>query len=289
MAHTLDDKVWEVLLTSIKRGRCTPFLGAGACFGFLPLGKEIANLLAEKYSYPLSDRDDLGKVSQYVAIQYDSLYSKDVLIEQFKNASPPDFKAPDEPHGLLADLPLPVYVTTNYDDFMVKALKNRYKDPKRELCRWTGWIKDQQSIFDLQPDFKPTPANPVVFHLHGHTEVPESMVLTEDDYLEFLAAIARNPNLLPGRIQTALSNSNMIFIGYSMADWNFRVLFQGLRPNLKLMSVAVLVPPGNSEPSRIKAQEYLDKYYKALELQVYWGSAREFSAELRKRWQVFSQ
>ena len=34
----------------------------------------------------------------------------------------PDFRAPSEPHAVLADLPLPIYMTTNYDDFMVKAL-----------------------------------------------------------------------------------------------------------------------------------------------------------------------
>jgi hypothetical protein len=142
-------------------------------------------------------------------------------------------------------------------------------------------------MFDSQPDFKPTPANPVVFHLHGHNEVPESMVLTEDDYLEFLANIARDQNLLPSRIQTALAGSSMLFIGYNLTDWNFRVLFQSLRPSLKFMSVAILVPPGDSDESRLKAQQYLDKYYKAMDLQVYWGSAREFSAELRKRWEAF--
>jgi hypothetical protein len=287
MANTLEDKVWEVLLSRIQQGRCTPFLGAGACFGFLPLGKEIAKKLAEKFDYPLGDREDLVKVSQYVALQYDALYPKDFIIKQFGEAAPPDFKSSDEPHGLLADLPLPVYMTTNYDDFMVKALKHRYRDPKRELCRWNALIKHQPSIFDSQPDFKPTPANPIVFHLHGHNELPESIVLTEDDYLEFLANIARDQNLLPSRIQTALAGSSLLFIGYNLTDWDFRVLFQGLRPSLKFMSVAVLVPPGDSEQSRLKAQQYLDKYYKAMDLQVYWGSAREFSAELRKRWEVF--
>jgi hypothetical protein len=287
MPNTLKDEEWEVLLSRIKQGKCTPFLGAGVCFGVLPLGNEIAKKLADEFDYPLSDREDLVKVSQYVAVQFDPLYPKDVIIKHFKEAAPPDFKAPDEPHGLLADLPIPIFMTTNYDDFMVRALKIRYKDPKRELCRWTALIKDQQSIFDSQADFKPTVANPVVFHLHGHNEVPESMVLTEDDYLEFLANIARDQTLLPSRIQTALSNSTMLFIGYSMADWNFRVLFQGLRPSMKFMSIAVLKPPDDSNQSRQKAQEYLDKYYKAMDLRVYWGTAREFASELRRRWEDF--
>jgi hypothetical protein len=65
--------------------------------------------------------------------------------------------------------------------------------PRRELCRWNESLDGGESVFDT--DFSPTPANLVVYHLHGHT-LPESLVLTEDDYLSFLANIARNSKLL---------------------------------------------------------------------------------------------
>lgn len=86
-----------------------------------------------------------------------------------------------------------------YDDFMVYVLKNRSmpRDSKREICRWNTLFEDMPSIFESQPDFYPTIANPVVFYFHGHQEAPESIVLTEDDYLEFLANIARNLSLIP--------------------------------------------------------------------------------------------
>jgi SIR2-like protein len=295
MPNTLEEKDWNILLQRIKNGKCTPFLGAGACFGTLPLGANIAQEWAEKYGYPLKDRDSLIRVAQYMAVTQDVMIPKEEIIEQFKKVKLPDgfFKAPDEPHGVLADLPLPVYMTTNYDDFMMKALESRYKDPKREMCRWNKLIKDQPSIFGSQPGFKPTPANPVVFHFHGHNEVPESLVLTEDDYLEFLAEITRDPDLLPSRIQEAMKASSFLFIGYSLADWNFRVLFQGLKQRLQgLLSVAVMLPPpGDSEETRQKekAQNYMKHYYEAMDLRVYWGTAREFAAELRKRWEGFSK
>ena len=34
--------------------------------------------------------------------------------------------------------------------------------------------------------FKPSPQTPVVYHLHGHRSVIDSLVLTEDDYLDYL-------------------------------------------------------------------------------------------------------
>ncbi len=293
VANTLEEKDWQILLGRIKNGRCTPFLGAGACYGALPLGGEIARELAEKYNYPLKDSDNLIRVAQYLAVTQDSMIPKEEIIDRLKKVKLPDgfFKAADEPHAVLADLPLPVYMTTNYDDFMVKALESRNRDPKRELCRWNKLIKDQPSLFETQPDFIPTVANPVVFHFHGHSGVPESLVLTEDDYLEFLAEITRVPDLLPPRIQKAMSASSFLFIGYSLADWNFRVLFQGLKQRLQgLLSVAVMLPPpGDSEETRQKAQDYMKHYYEAMDLRVYWGTARAFSAELRKRWEEFSK
>jgi hypothetical protein len=284
--NTLQEKDWLVLLNRIKNGRCLPFLGAGACYGLLPLGSDLARDWAKKYGYPFTDSDDLVRVAQFVAVENgDSIFPKELLLEQFKQSGSPNFRDPDEPHAVLADLPLPIYMTTNYDSFMVQALENRHRDARREMCRWNELLKDQPSVFDREPPFTPTVANPVVFHLHGHT-VPESLVLTEDDYLSFLGSIARDPQLLPPAIQRTLAGSSCLFIGYRMADWNFRVIFQGLRQSMKLMSVAVmLAPAGDSEETKEKARAYLDHYYAALDMRIYWGTAREFCAELRRRWQ----
>lgn len=263
---------------------CTPFLGAGACAGTLPLGANVAMQWAQEHHYPLNNPNNLVEVAQFLAVQFDLLFPKEKILKLIAGVKAPDFAARDEPHGVLADLPLPVYMTTNYDDFMVQALKNRYRDAKQELCRWNEAVQDVPSIFDT-PDFSPTVANPVVYHLHGHT-LPESLVLTEDDYLNFLASIARNPGLLPSRIQKALDLSTCLFIGYRLADWNFRVLFQGLKPRLKITNVAVMMPPEDPEVAR-RQREYLNRYYQTMDLHVYWGSARQFAAELRDRWTKF--
>jgi len=229
MKNTLKESDWKILLRRIEKGKCTPFLGAGACHPVLPLGSEIAHTWAQEHGYPLEDCRDLPRVAQFLAVQYDPMFPKEEFLERFlKGVAPPGFTEPDEPHTVLAALPLPVYMTTNYDDFMVQALKSRHKDPKRELCCWNELVKDETTIFASEPGFDPTAANPVVFHLHGHSEVPESLVLTEDDYLDFLVNISRDHGLLPPRIQRAMAEASLLFIGYSLADWSFRVLFRGL-------------------------------------------------------------
>ncbi len=294
--NTLEDKDWDSLLRRIQDGNCTPFLGAGACAGFIPLGSEIAQEWARSYGYPLTDCWDLARVAQFLAVKRDPMFPKDEIVNRFRTVVPPDFNAPAEPHGVLADLPLPIYITTNYDDFMTRALRSRHRNPSRELCRWNSLIRDRPSIFDPGSGVEVSVANPVVFHLHGHTEVPESLVLTEDDYLDFLVRISREPQVIPSRIVKALAGTSLLFIGYRLADWDFRVLFRGLIGSLERslgrIRVAVQLAPEPREVGGItqeQVQQYLEDYLAKDDVRVYWGKATDFARELRARWEAFKR
>src|SRR6266536_1978918 len=105
---------------------------------------------------------------------------------------------------------------------------------------------------------------------------------------QFLAIMGRD-KLLPEVIQRAIARSTCLFIGYRLADWNFRVLFQGLRAgSIAGGSIAVLKPPGDDELAG-RQREYLDRYYANIDLKIYWGTAQEFTIELRDRWEKFNK
>lgn len=288
---SLPDKDWNLLIRSIKLGRCTPFIGAGACYGVLPLGADISRKWAADNDYPFEDSNNLIKVAQFLAVENYPMFPKDEIVQMFSGFKTlPDFANKSEPHRLLADLPLPVYLTTNYDDFMTRALTERHRDPKREICRWNSLTRTGPSKFD--GDYQPTVANPVVFHLHGHTDLPESIVLTEDDYFDFLVNVSADPMVVPPRIQQSLTETSVLFIGYGLADWNFRVLLRSLsrfiEKGLGRTHVAVMIPPtiGNSEVQQQKAQNYLSTYYEDIDVKICWATATDFCAELRTRWEA---
>ena len=290
---TLEDRDWDSLLRRIKAGSCTPFLGAGACAGFIPLGSEIAQEWARNHDYPLSDPWDLARVAQCLAVKRDPMFPKEEIVSRLRNVVPPDFDAPGEPHGVLADLPLPIYITTNYDNFMTRALRGRHRNPSRELCRWNSLVRDWPSVFDPGSGIEVGVANPVVFHLHGHDEVPESLVLTEDDYLDFLVNISRDPQIIPRRIEKALTNTSLLFIGYRLADWDFRVLFRGLIGSLERslgrIRIAVQLapePPPIEGITQDQVLAYLEEYLNRDDVRVYWGEACDFVQELKTRWEV---
>lgn len=122
----------------------------------------------------------------------------------------------------------------------------------------------------------------------------QSLVLTEGDYLDFLIRLSRDQSLLPPPIRTALAGTSLLFVGYSLTDWNFRVLFRGLvgslGASLGYTSIAVQLPPNLSQIDMERARGYLNKYFDQLQqirVSIYWGDVREFALELRQRWEKF--
>jgi hypothetical protein len=303
---SLKDADWDDLLYSIDDQTCTPFIGAGACSflnkdnePWLPSGSTVSKKLSEKYGYPLDDSDELDRVSQYVAIQNSDMTPKTYIARWLRGISSPDFSKEEyknTTHAVLADLKLPLYITTNYDEFMESALKSRGRIADIEYCRWNLFLKKQstQSVCD-KSGYKPSQDKPLVYHLHGDLNNPQSMVLTEIDYLDFLINLSKE-EILPDQISTALNSTSLLFVGYRLRDINFRFIFrslmqllgEGIGAGLQLPSISVQLPSGFTEERKDQGIRYLDEYSKNMfKVRVYWGDANEFSQELRARWEKF--
>jgi hypothetical protein len=184
---------------------------------------------------------------------------------------------------MLAALPLPIFVTTSYHDFLEVALRERAgKRPHTEICVWNDSLRAIPSVFEHNPDYQPTPEEPLVYHLHGFDAYPESLVLTEDDYLDFLAYIAKDPRAIHPRVRQALTDSSLVMIGYHPQEWDFRVIFRGLvatrPPGMWKTSIAIQL---EHEPL---IQQYIQRYLRQARFDVEWTEAGEFIAELYRGW-----
>jgi hypothetical protein len=70
-----------------------------------------------------------------------------------------------------------------------------------------------------------TVEKPLLFYLYGTIVDPDSLVLSEDDFLDFIVAtIVKNP--LPDNIlgQIRLPNKNLLFLGFDFRQWYLRIL-----------------------------------------------------------------
>jgi hypothetical protein len=297
---SLREEDWTTLIERIEDGDCTPFLGSGISAEKIPAARRMANELQLEAQCTVKEKDDLVQVAQAAALKYDPVWPKRKVVKKwFEGTAPPDPNDATEPHNVLAVLPFPIYITTNYDHFMVAALQDdrKKKKPIQEYCRWNDFLKQQKPV--LTRDMLPTKVEPLVYHLHGHYQLLESMVLTEDDYLDFLVGLSSgmerpSPSssrleevpFLPMPIQNALCRTSLMLIGYSLADWDFRVLLRGLltkvTKGMQYMSVTVQLEQGTEE-ERAQLVKYFSREL-GPELRFYWGKARDFAAELQKRW-----
>lgn len=312
------DIFWETLLENIRFEECVPFLGPGVTARLLPSPQDLAVSLAQKYGYPFPDGTDLPRVAQFVATTDSTRLRRDfnrLLAEGFlgklgldpagagRRAELADIVAASdwiqrsrglaetEIHQDLADLGLPLYLTTNYDPFMAQALADRGRAVRQEIVPWQEAVRAQAGRPQRLLDPEPSSEQPVVVHLFGATTDPMSMVLTEDDHLDFLARIARDHEyMLTADVSQALAKSTLLFLGFRLQDLEMKVILRGLLKNLALetwdrLNVAVQLDEAQVDEDRVQqVVNYFQKYFAKSKIDVFWGSVEQFVTELHDRW-----
>jgi hypothetical protein len=311
---------WKTLVRLIQRKRCIPIIGPRVHGHWLPTPIEVARRLSREFKYPFAHRHELAQVAQYVATNS----GEDFLREEYLNAlkanlvhhlpdelRPEDehetltltaliqavgwdklvANSPNQVHRVLASLDLPLYLTTNPDNFVFEALRAQGQDkrPVREVCRWNAELDELDSAQAVGEDFRPTPEAPLVYHLFGSDEHPKSLVLTEDHYLDFLTNTLTTKERISYRVRGTLANSALLFVGYSLYDWEFRVIMRALVATVgrKVDYPHVAVQLEDIDAAHeADAWRFIQKYFQNAEINVFWGSSAQFAAELRERWEV---
>ena len=71
----------------------------------------------------------------------------------------------------------------------------------------------------------------VIFKMHGSvwkdSDLWDNFVITEEDYLDFMSRMI-NQTAVPKIIADYFRNKSFLFLGYSLQDWNMRVILRHL-------------------------------------------------------------
>ena len=229
------EEVVEVLLS----GRLVPVLGADVA--------ELAERLAERFQYA-ENGSELPRVAQYVAVMrgsgplYDELHSlldadaSPTRVHRFFAAIAPVLRERGVPHQLI--------VTTSYDI----ALETAFLEAGEEfdVVSYLASGPGRGKFCHIAPDGRgrlievpntyatelSLDQRTVILKLHGQVDrAPdrqwESFVVTEDDYIDYLAQTDL-AGAVPVALAAKLRRSHFLFLGYTMADWNLRVILNRL-------------------------------------------------------------
>lgn len=314
-------KTWEqVIIDRIKIGKVVPLI-SNEVGNNLVLGghRALIEAYATYINYPLPSKQLLSRMAQFVGVTGEVVSDPRVvkedyinfvknrlfdiaehegvpadvlaeLEEQFDNVNFSEFadvlgyprlnNGQIDPLLVLAEFPLPIYLTTSYHNFIEVALRRAGKEPRTEICRWHKGLEGIPSVLD--GSYQPNKHEPLVYHLHGFDTYPDSIVLTDDDYMDFLVAITQNigreSDPIPRRIRQAMADSSLVLLGYNLQNWDFKVIFWGLIKPRPLQQTSVSIQLAPDEVERTFLQNYLDEF----EFKIYWGDVHQYTQELRQ-------
>lgn len=207
-------------------------------------------------------------------------------------------KSIDDPLYLLANLNQKLYITTSYHDFIERELEAANKKPRTRICRWHDAIQLRPEYVD-EPGEWPTVEEPIVFHLFGIEQSPESLVLSENDYLDLLLALGRDQiaedheglSIIPPYVERGLKNFPLLLLGYRLHDWDLRVILRGLcrmrkedsgNRNNNSMAIQIDIKKQPLVVDATHAETYLRNYYgqQVKNLSVEFDDSTQFVKEL---------
>jgi hypothetical protein len=285
-----DEDHYLSIVEKLGGGRMIPFLGAGANLcdrgdeawepdsPFLPSGSELADHLASRGRYPDPENHNLMRVSQYV----DAAQGEDELYVYLREVFGSDYR-PTSLHRLLARTarllaetgkPQLMAVTTNYDDLLEVALaeeglefdvvwyeaKHNSAAHGRFLHRAPGKKAKAIARPNKYAGLPIALERPAILKLHGclnrESASDDSYVVTEDSYIDYLSG-GDVGALVPIALWQRMTSSSLLFLGYSLNDWNLRVILNRIWGTRKLVSKSWAIQREPADPKISKIERTL--------------------------------
>lgn len=231
------------VLRALLGSRLVPVLGpAGASAG--PQPEEAARHLARVFDCRAGS---LVQVAQQVSV----VHGVGPLYDELHALYGGDYE-PGPVHRALAalapelrerGLPQQLLVTTGWDRTLERAFADAGEPV--DVVSYLALGRDRGKFLHTGPDGTvrvieepnvevgpPTEERPVVLKIHGGADAAparerESFVVSEDDYIDYLAQ-AEPAAVLPVGLAARLRRSHFLFLGYELGDWRLRVFLRRL-------------------------------------------------------------
>ncbi|GAB5356659.1 hypothetical protein AAMO2058_000308600 [Amorphochlora amoebiformis] len=193
------------------------FLGAGVSFGAgLPLWGSLISDLANKAGFSKQDKNALNKLDFLEGARWLRSRLGDKMGKLIAQAL--KSKTHSLQHALLAQIPASGVITTNYDELFEMACFSQNR-PVRAIPAKKNFAPPKGS-YD---------SDRWLLKLHGDVETPKSYVISRDDYVSY----EDKRSALLSVVRTKLMTKHMVFVGFSLTDYNFYKIAHAVRSALQ--------------------------------------------------------
>jgi len=229
----LEEQDLKPIFNAIESGKCLAFLGTDSCTSYrkndredepgLPDSKELAQWLAEKCQYTNGPIHDLSRIAEYFLQNVGG--DRESLEKAIKEKI--QIRCTPRPiHTVLSQLStIKFIITSNYDTL----IENELGQYGRQLTRHVHNPSNPRTGHYNGPKLNLNEKEIVLHKMHGSVDESGSMVITQSDYIRYLAFLHDEDRGMPEFFRkTILPECRLLFLGYSLEDWNFRVIWEGM-------------------------------------------------------------
>jgi hypothetical protein len=277
-----EDDDWKTIIHTLSRRNCILMLGPEASPGKVnghirPLAEILANELAEKVKAKIEARKispfDLPQVASYYCMEA-GRNGLEAKVEMFYEEH---LRLTSDFHKDLAVLPFYFAITSCPDRMFYNALRETGREPVIQGYNFRGATSAMVTMGSIEA--------PLLFGLYGCIDEPESLVLTENDLLDFLVAVVSGNPPLPKNVVSELhdSNKSFLFLGFGFKHWYLRVLLHVLKGDKKQAHSFALEELPQDEEEFQRAILFFQEG--DCKIHIYNKELKSFVKELRERYE----
>lgn len=193
-----------------KNNKLSVFVGAGvSMLSGLPSWSDLIKLMLKempdlKYNENKLSSDDYLKIAQMYFNTFGEEKYKEKVKESFK-----EDRTPNKIHDLIFALHPNHILTTNYDNLL-----------EQEAVK----VGRNFSVINADNVVSSAPSSSYIIKVHGDFS-SSNFVLKEQDYLDY----EQNYKLIDKLVKTIFSTNLVIFIGYSLQDYNIKLILNWVK------------------------------------------------------------
>jgi SIR2-like domain len=239
----------EILAKSLLNDRCLIFLGAGAARSedprlSLPSGANLAQEMAGACQLQFPEYVPLSTVAFFYESRYNRAYLNDFLKAKIDL---PDLPVPETMQTVAKIIRTLekkgkqcFVITTNYDCLFERAYKEATGKELAVVVYRGGWDPHDRAAklhlgLDMEEEYWHPKQQTTLYKMHGcikdvtdSTRNKSCLVITEEDYINFItnALSQDHAKRVVQHARGVIALSNILFLGYSLSDSDFRVIFK---------------------------------------------------------------
>lgn len=242
---------WDALIQTIQSGDCILMLGPEIPIDnnngnpeqslMKILEKELSEqLVAElntKYPEAKYTHETLRCFNiNELATRYEKEFTKAILNNSVASFLKKKNNVRSQIYKKLASLPFQFIINTTPDEIYIENLKAMGKEPSKDFYNYEGAIEPMVEDISAETIEDKSRlgsiAKPFVYYLYGALDDPKSLVITENDLLDFLIKVISKSPPLPRNISSQFKNKHkcFLFLGFRFLskNWYFRILLHVL-------------------------------------------------------------